>query len=160
MRFSFLLGTCFLFVIACQTENDKQPLVPLDLMKYGVPISIQAPDSAEVKTMDMGFMKDVTIKKGDDFYIQIYASQASTTDVVKILAQQLQEVKDNRYFSKVVREEDAGFIYETVVDSTDINYGFRHIKVQGDNEFIFQTGLIGTFELEDVERMYEAVKSE
>lgn len=159
MRFSFFLGICFLFVLACQTGDKKSALVPLDLMQYGVPLTIQAPDSAEVKTMDMGFMKDVTIKKNGDYYVQIYASQANTTDVVKILAQQLKEVKDNRYFSKIIREEDAGFIYETAIESLNISYGFRHVRIQGDNEFIFQTGLIGTFSLEDVEYMFDSVKS-
>lgn len=147
-----------LFVIACQNEDNKIPLVPLDLSAYNVPVTIQAPDSADVKMMDMGFMKDVSVKKGDNYYVQVYASQATMTDPTKILAQQLSEVKDNRYFSKIVREEPAGFIYETTIDSSNINYGFRHVRVQGDNEFIFRTGLIGIFSLEDVEHMYKAVQ--
>ncbi len=159
MRFSLITGLLLFFFTACQNGNQKETLVPLDLLKYGIPITVMAPDSAEVKMMDMGLLKDVTIKKGDNFYVQIYASQAATTDPAKVLAQQLIEVKENRYFSKIIKEEPMGFLYETAIDSSLINYGFRHVRIQGDQEFIFQTGLIGTFSLEDVENMYTAVQA-
>lgn len=159
MRFSLIIWLSIFLLSACQNGNQKESLVPLDLMRHGVPITIMAPDSADVKMMDMGLLKDVTIKKGDDFYIQIFASQASTTDATRVAAQQLNEVKEGRYFSKIIKEEPTGFLYETAIDSSLINYGFRHVRIQGDQEFIFQTGLIGTFSLEDVERMYKAVQS-
>jgi len=156
-NFTLLLFTILLFA-ACESE-EKIDLKPLDLLEYGVPITIMAPDSAEVKKSDFGpFMKDVTIRKGKDYFIQIYASQASTTDVTALKAQALTEVKGKKYFSKIISEESAGFIYETKVDSNYIDYGFRYLKVQGSNEFVFQTGLIGPFTLEAVKEMYEAVK--
>ena len=61
---------------------------------------------------------------------------------------------------KIIEEEEVGFIYETVFDSTATNYGFKYLKIQGDKEYIFQTGLVGTFGLDDVKMMYEAVKNE
>ncbi|RMG79581.1 MAG: hypothetical protein D6714_16160 [Bacteroidetes bacterium] len=156
----YFVAACVLGVIAlsCHNENELESYVPLNLMEYGVPLTILAPDSAEVKTMDMGFMKDVTVKKDPDYYVQIYASEATTRDVAKVLAEQLAEVKNGRYFKAIVREEPAGFIYQTAVDSSNTNYGFRYVRIQGDNEFIFQTGLIGTFTLDEVERMYKAVQ--
>lgn len=153
------LFLCGLFWLAsCQQEN-QQDWKPLDLLQWGIPVTVLAPDSAKVKTMDMGgLLKDVTIKGDDNYYIQIYASDASTTDISRIKANQLAEVKANRYFSKIVNEEEAGFIFENVVDSANVYYGFRHIRVQGDKEYIFQTGLIGSFSLEEVEKMYGAVQ--
>lgn len=155
-----LLLFAILFFAACESE-EKVNLQPLDLLEYGVPVTIMAPDSAEVKKSDFGpFMKDVTVRKGKDYFVQIYASQASTTDIAQLKAQALTEVKGKKYFSKIISEEMAGFIYETKVDSNYIDYGFRYIRVQGSNEFIFQTGLIGPFTLEAVQNMYEAVKQE
>ena len=156
---NFTLLLCsILFLAACETEK-KVVLKPLDLLEYGVPVTILAPDSADVKKSDYGpFMKDITIRKGEDYFIQIYASQASTTDVTQLKAQALAEVKGKKYFSKIVSEEPAGFIYETKVDSNYIDYGFRYLKIQGSNEYIFQTGLIGPFTLEAVEDMYKAVQ--
>lgn len=145
-------------LFACESEKEV-PLVKLDLLEYGVPVSIMAPDSATVEKSDFGpIMKDVTIKKGKDFFVQIYASQATTTDVGKLKAQELAEVKGKKYFSKIILDEPDGFIYETKVDSSYIDYGFRHVRVQGTTEYIFQTGLIGPFSLESVKTMYAAVK--
>ena len=147
------------FVVACSSE-PKSNLKPLDLLEYGIPITIMAPDSAKVRTMDLVVQKDVTVKGDDDYYVQIYASGAETTDVAQVKAEQLAEVKGNRYFSKIVQEDESGFIYETQVDSNNVNYGFRLVRIQGDQEYIFQTGLIGSFTLEKVEEMYQAVQPE
>lgn len=153
--FLILLFACLLF--ACQQEAVTN-LKPLDLLQYDVPITIMAPDSAEVKTMDLLVQKDITIKGGDDYSVQIFVSDATTTDTKLIVAELLADVKKNPYFTKVVKEDTDGFIYETAVDSTHISYGFRQVRVQGDREFIFRTGLIGTFNQKQTERMYEAVR--
>ncbi|MEN0002956.1 MAG: hypothetical protein AAF798_02385 [Bacteroidota bacterium] len=151
------LLSCALF--SCNQEPAEEAWKPLNLLeKAGVPITIMAPDSAEVKLTDLGILKDVTIQQGDDYYIQLYAGAAETNDIAKLKSDKLAEVKANRYFSKIMKEEEAGFIYETQIDSTHLNYGFRYAMVKGDMEYTFQTGLIGTFGLEEVERMYEAVK--
>lgn len=150
--------TLLICIISCKTEPEVV-LTPLDLLEYGIPVTIMAPDSSEVKKSDFGpFMKDITVRKGEDYFIQIYASPASTTDVAQLKAQALAEVKGKKYFSKIINEEEAGFIYETKVDSNYIDYGFRYLKVQGNNEYIFQTGLIGPFTLKAVENMYQSVK--
>jgi hypothetical protein len=150
-----------LFLTACQGE-EKTNLKPLDLLKYGVPITIMAPDSANVKTMDMVVQKDITVKgeEGDGYFVQIYAADASTNDINKLKAEQLAAVKANPYFSKIVKEDAAGFLYETKIDSSTIIHGFRYVKIQGNKEYIFQTGSIGMFTLEDAEMMYQAVQQE
>ncbi len=147
-----------LLVYACGSE-EKSNLSPLDLTSYDVPVTIMAPDSANVKKMDMGgIMKDVTVKKGEDYYVQIYASQAATNDIAKLKSDQLADIKSNPFFSKIIKEEEAGFIYENKIDSTMTSHGFCYVYVQGDREFVFRTGLVGTFTLEEAEKMYEAVK--
>ena len=148
-----------IFFLSCQKES-KQDWVATDLLKYGIPITIMAPDSALVKADDLGggLIKDVTIKGDDNYSIQIYATQATTNDMAQVKAGQLAEVKGNRYFSRIVMEESDGFIYETVIDSSNINYGFRHIRIQGDVEYIFQTGLIGQFTQDEAQRLYAAVR--
>lgn len=153
-----LVGCCLFFVFSCQKDQQAE-WKPLELLQYGLPVTVLAPDSAAVKSDDLGgLIKDVTVKGGDDYSIQIYATDATTTDLAKVKAAQLAEVKSNRYFSKIIEEEENGFLYEMKLDSTNINYGFRHVRVQGDMEFVFQPSLIGTFTLEEARRMYEAVK--
>lgn len=159
MKKSLLFVVVAILMWACQQNGTEQDWVEKDLLQYGIPMTILAPDSAEVNSSDLGgLIQDVTVKEGDEYYVQIYASDAETMDIAKVKSAQLSEVKSNRYFSKIVQEETDGFIYETVIDSTAINYGFRYVRVQGDKEYVFQTGLVGSFTLEQVEKMFEAVR--
>jgi len=164
-------------IAASCTSDKKSNLVELNLMNKGIPMTIMAPDSSKVKTGDFGLAKDVTIQKGDDYSVQVFAYDATTTDIAKAKAEQLAEVEAGSYFNKIISESPNGFIYETKftskafvqtpkkVDSetakTDenatINYGFRRIYIKGGKEYVFQTGLMGTFSLEDVQVMYDAV---
>lgn len=161
MRIHYLLILGLTLLMSCQSEPTSN-LKSLNLLQYGVPMSILAPDSAKVETMDLVVQKDITVKsrENDDYYVQIYASDAETNDVAQIKSTQLREVKGNRYFSKIINEEEQGFIYETKLDSTNINYGFRYVYLQGDKQYVFQTGLIGTFTQEEVENMYKAVQQQ
>lgn len=130
----------------------------LNLLEHGIPFSILAPDSAKVETKDFGvIMKDVTIKGGDDYFVQIFASDANSTDLIKLKADQLNEVKTEKYFSKIVEEFDKGFIYESKKDSAVTYYGFRYLKIQGTKEYIIQNGFLGFFSEEEARSMYRAV---
>lgn len=157
MRFTFFLAMAI--ALSSCTSDATGNWKSLDLMKYNLPVTIMAPDSAEVKSSSLsGVMQDVTIDSPADRYsVQIFSSQASTNDLTRLKAEQLQLVRDNRYFSNIVREEPNGFIFMNQIDSTSI-YGFRHIVYQGDQEIVFQNSFGGTFTLEETEAMYAAVK--
>lgn len=151
-----ILLILFIFLgYSCGQGDSKNEL---DLMQYGLPIKLKAPADAEVKTEDLGFMQDVTLKKGEDYYIQILAGTAIKLDEKEIIKEKLEEVKNGPFFNRMIREEDHGFIFEKKIDEKNINYDFRYVRIQGDKEYIFQTGLIGTFSLEDVEKMYKSVQ--
>ncbi len=158
MKFYYILIACIIF-LACQDTASKSDLQPLDLLQYGIPITILAPDSVVVKSGNLSFSQDVTIKGEEPGYdIQIFGYDASTTNPETVKIEQLADIKSNRYFSKIIQEDPVGFIYEIALDSTSLNYGFKHIRIQGDKEYIFQTAMVGSFNLEDTKRMYEAVQ--
>lgn len=143
---------------ACESENGS--VQSFDLLSYGIPMSIQVPvDSPAVKTSD-GFLgeKEVTIKASDEFDILVTYEPAKTSDLARLKAEQIANVKDIPNFSKIIEEEEKGFIYETEIDSTNLYYGFRYLHLQGDQKYVFQSGLIGAFSLEEAKAMYEAVK--
>lgn len=159
MMLRSVVFVCFAaFIITACSDREESKLEELDLMSYGVPIVIEAPPDAEVKTMDLTFQQDITVKAGNDFYVQIFASDATTTDPKVVKEELLKEVRQHPYFSELIMDEETGFIYKTAIDTTHTNYGFRYVRIQGDKEYTFQTGLIGRFNLEQVERMYDAVK--
>ncbi len=141
-------------IIGCKSEQASEAL---DLMKYGMPIKIKAPAEAEIKSDDLGFMKDVTVKAGEAYSIQITSSEAILTDASEIASKLLKEVKRDAYFDSVISEETNGFVYKKDIDGKE-DYDFRYVRIAGSNEYIFQTALVGTFSLEDVKAMYESVK--
>lgn len=149
------MGTLLLFV-ACQSAGDGLSMVEKDLLSYGVPITIQVPDSADIKSMDWGLQKDITIKDGW-FNLQIFSSRALTHSMDKLKANHLDEIRRGPYFSQVMTEDPDGFIFEVTVDSVN-NYDFRHLKIQGDNEYVFQAGMLGNFTLEQIEHLYQVAK--
>lgn len=148
----------FIFLGLCMVSCSNTANIPkLDLMSYGLPITILAPAASEVKVDDLGVWKDVTVKYEDSYFVQILSSKATSLDVNKIKSTSISEVKAGKYFSKIIQEDDAGFIFEKKIDD-NINYDFRFFKVQGDQEYSFQTGLIGTFSEEQVRTMYKSVQ--
>lgn len=141
-------------LISCNSDSGKQSL---DLMKYGMPIKIKAPINAEIASEDLGFMKDVTVKAGEGYSIQITSSEAIISDANDIAQKILKEVQRDMYFKKIIEENVAGFIYSKDIDGQE-DYDFRHVRIAGQTEYIFQTSLVGTFSLDDVRQMYDSVK--
>lgn len=157
MKIVLQIFLCCILVISCKTDPTKG-LQDLDLMSKGLPIKIKAPLDAEIVSNNMGVVKDVTVQRGDDFYIQIMGSDAITFDKVKLLSEQKELVESGPFFSKIVEESENGFIFEKKIDENNINYDFRVVKIQGDQEYVFQTGLIGRFTEEQARKMYQAVQ--
>lgn len=157
MRNFLLISLAIFTIVACQKEPGSN-WNDLDLLDKGFPITIKAPDSAQVKVVDnMGILHDITVDSNEDnYHIQIYASDASTDDLAVIKAELISDVRDNRYFSRIVEEDEKGFIYETMIDSTNY-YGFRQIHVLGNTEFIFQSGISYIFTLEEIRILKQAV---
>lgn len=153
---SFIIITCLIFT-AC-TSDPVDSFKELNLLSYGVPITIMAPDSPDVKKEDWITQQGITVTKGEDFDLQIWAGQASSLDVATLKAEKLAEVKTNKLFSQVIKEEPNGFIFENKIDSAILFYGFYHLRIQGDNQYIFQNGLRGNFTKEQAETMYKAVQ--
>ena len=159
---SFFAAFCLFMVFFlgnCSADGHVRGWQPLDLLPYGVAVSVLAPPDAVVKTGNLksALMSDLTIKGGSDYSIQLFYGPAITNDIARLKNEHMENVRGNRYFNKIVKEEVAGFIYESVIDSI-ATYGFRFVKLQGDQELNFQTGLGALFTLQDVQLMYEAVK--
>lgn len=151
----FLVSGILLFTIGCK-NSPLDEYQELDLLSYGMPITIKAPQEVEINKEDFGVMQGITVK-GDKYDIQIYSGNTTTLDMATLKAEKLNEAKINRYFSKIIEEEEDGFIFEKDIDG-EIRLDFRHIKIIGDKEFTFQKGLVGNFSESEIRNMYEAVK--
>jgi len=148
----------FSLLMAC--HGDETALVKLDLEPNGLPITIMAPDSSEILEKDYAFMRDVTVRKGESFFIQIFEFDAPKQDAAGEKLRQLAAVKEDPFFREVISEEDQGFVFSTLADSSITQYDFRFVRILGEKELIFQTGLVGSFSLDDVLLMYKAVSTD
>ena len=156
MKYLSIIAIAILCLCACKSDPTSD-YATLDLLQYGMPIDVAAPDSAVVKSSDLGVMKDVTVTGQDGYAVQIFSSDATTTDPVSVKNGLLSDVKAGTYFSKIVEEYEHGFIFEKKIGER-INYDFRFVKLQADKEYTFQTALLGTFSEEQVRTMYESVQ--
>lgn len=141
------------FALACKRGT---PLTELDLIKYGIPVKIQAPKEAKVVNNDLeGLMQDVTIQK-EDFDIQIIGMDAIYPDAKTAKEAKLSEVKADPAFSKLIKDEENGFIYEIKLDT--LAYNFYNVRIAGDKMYEIQAGFTAKPTLEQATMMYDAVK--
>jgi len=157
-RFPFLI-LLILLIAACASDPSAQ-WKETNLIEYGVPLKVNAPDSIDVKVGKLGDMQDVTIKGPDGYSLQIFGMNINTTQLATLVSEQRDLVQDEAYFKKFEEEWDAGFMYSTQIDSAKVSYDFRHIKVQGDKQYVFQAGLYGSKSKEQIQRMIDAVRQE
>lgn len=146
-----------LLLLGSACKSPASGLEDLDLMSEGIPIKIKAPAGATVKKKDMGIFQDITIKDDTDFYVQITAGPVYINDENGRMKEEMESIKQLISFSRIIKEEDQGFIFERK-KGDELTYDFRRIKIQGETEYLFQAGLVGKYDLESVELMYDAVK--
>jgi hypothetical protein len=138
---------------ACKLGEVK--MVAVDLLKYGIPVTIQAPENATV-TQPYGEGEVWIQDTASNFDIQVMKMITLGNDAAKVKSEQLEATKTVEGFSKLIMEEKSGFIFEENI--AVLNYDFKYIIVQGDHQYIFQKGFTTIATLEAVEKMYEAVK--
>jgi len=150
----WIVSLLFLPVLLCQCSTKSSELSERDLLREGMPITIKVPDSVDIKSMDWGLQKDITLQGEGNYNLQIFSSQTTTPSMPKLVSQHKEMVRTNPYFAQFIQEDEDGFLYSTEVDSLT-NFSFRHFKIQGDREYIFQTGMIGTFTQEEAASLYQ-----
>ena len=151
--------TCLILLsTACNKGNDIA-LAQTDLLKYGMPSTVNIPVTANVTKGSFGSIEEVYIKDSASFFnIQIKAVPAGTADVTVSKAEEMSYVRQDPYFSKLVQEDRDGFIYENNVDSTLISYHFKYCILQGGKTFVFENDQGSSPTLEEAKFMYETVK--
>jgi len=150
-----ILILCVLGLFACQDDNALK-LVEVDLLKYGVPITVKAPESAKI-SQPSGEGEVWIVDTASYFKIQVVKTSTSSLDVAAVKAEELELAKSLGGFSKLISEEKDGFIYEENYDT--VSYDFKHIVISGNNKYVFQKLLTEIPTKEQVETMYKAVKN-
>ena len=161
-RFFYLLmfgATCGL--MACETDTAaSQDWPELNLLQYEVPVKVRAPEGTSVKSDNLGILQDVTLTGPDGYHVQLYVAEALGMPAAEVLQEQRKEVESMRYFAAVTEEFPDAFLFRVVVDTSQISYDFRHVKVVGNKEMVFQTGLTSNSTEAEAKAMLAAIREE
>lgn len=161
MNFTRILLPALLLTIGCRPSPVSE-YRSKSLLQYGIPITVLAPDSVSVEKEDWVVQQSISLRNEDEqYFVQIWIRDADLYDISSVKEEKLAEVQGDPSFSKVVKEDPDGFIYERKIDSSTVNYDFRHFQVKGDKEYTSQTDLTTQlFTLDEVMNMYMAVRNE
>ncbi len=140
------------------TPDPTDDWVEHNLIGEGLPLKVFAPKDAEIKVGTLGTMDDITIKGADNYSVQILGMDAQTTKMETLVQDQKQLVEEEEYFNVIEKEWEEGFIYSMAIDSSDLSYDFRHIRLKGDKMYVFQCGMMGQNSRVVVDRLAAAVQ--
>jgi len=160
MTFKLIFYSVALFTITiwgCKDVAKTSSPDALDLMKYGVPYSINAPIDVKVTKVGAGKLEDIYIKNNSGYDLQVFMGDAFSSDLEKLKSIKKEEITSNPSFKKIIEEFDNGFIYEKVSEIGERNYDFSIIVVQGDKEITFQAGNSKEFTEVEVKAMVKSI---
>lgn len=157
--------TLVFFIAAC--GGNEEALIDLDLLPYGMPITIKAPaDTVIVSNQDdfLGY-SDVVIKSKDttsSYCLQIYLDKENNnSDLNGILEEMKAEIQADsvNQFIQFVQEDNDAFIYEYQTDN-EKGFDFRYVKLIGvTNKYTFQGSFAEeNLSLEAVQMMYKLLR--
>ena len=146
----FIIAT--VLMLSCKSDLKY---IDRDLLANGFPIILSTPDSVEIKTKDWGIQKDIVLigEDASTYNLQIFSQNATTRSIQERINEEKEVVRNNPYFQRMTQADEDGFVFNLKIDSIE-SYDFRHIKVQGDREYLFRAGLYGTFDQGAIENMY------
>ena len=139
-------------VIACNSDG----LETISLQKHGANIDIKIPAGAEVTSEPIGYRKQISVQQ-DKFDLIILVGDEETRTAAEIKKEKLEDVKALDIFSKIIQEDDNGFIYE-INQGAGKNYDFRYVYVKNGSSHDFRRNFVGDYTLDEVKTMYNAVK--
>ncbi len=158
-----------LIAIGCFTSMaslvDYELSKEYDLSEYGVPVTVAAPEGAEVKTgMVNGEIDGLHIYSADVIKDR-FRLMASMWDfepeesLQEALATQKGITEENEDFQGYVLEEENGYISKSIADG-EVDYDFCYILQKGDRHIQFGIAFtITAFTEAEIKTIYNAAKT-
>lgn len=151
----FIVMAGVIFLTSCNDSGSKKE--GMDLMKYGIPITIFAPADVQVSKVGGGKTVDLKISDGNAYDVMIFMSTAQTRNIQRIKQFKKEEVSFYPNFKKIVEEYNEGFIYEIYSPDGSLSYDFYAIKIIGDQEIDFITSNKRPYTENEVKSMIKTI---
>jgi hypothetical protein len=145
-----------LSITACKVDSTNN-WNEVDLLAYGIPIKINAPEKFEVKKTTFSSHDNFTIKGDNNYSMEIFVSDATVNEPMTIKKELLEFTQGNKFFSELVLDQDNGFIYKLVIDSSNVFYGFRKVKIQGSSQYVFQNPIMSQYDEVMARSLFESI---
>ncbi len=165
-----LTAVLTVFSVSCGGGSSSSladmKLTELNLADKGIPVTIQAPEGAEIKDgMFMGEfggikMLDYEIVK-DEFVMEVSMDDAEETRTAEeIISDTKEAAQTEDGFVEFVKEEPNGFIYKIKTDDYE-DYKFHYVLLKDKRAIEFTEGLklFTEFTLKDAETLYNIAKN-
>ncbi len=172
-KLGLFLFTAVLAVFSASCGNESSgdsladmKLTELNLADKGIPVTIKAPEGAEVKEgMFMGEfggikMLDYEIVK-DEFVMEISMDDTEETRTIEeIVSDAKESAQEEEGFAEFIKEETNGFIYKVKTDEYE-DYKFYYVMMKDGKAIEFGEGLklFTEFSLKDAETLYNIAKN-
>ena len=153
-----IITAIFLLLQSCKETHDGKKDGKTDLLKYGVPYSIAAPEDVKITKIGQGDLTDVSVKNNKGYDLQIFMGSAQSSDINKIKENKRIIFTSNPFFSKIIEEYEDGYLFEKTNQEGDKSYDFIIIKVIGTNEINFQSGNSREFNEKEVKDIVKSIR--
>ncbi len=157
----WIIGMVVIYTLflGCKPDQRAKPNA-INLLKYGIPCTIQSPGNVNIQKVGQGNLYDVSISNGKDFDVQVFMTSATSNNLTTIRQRKKEELLSNPQFIKIIEEYNDGFLFEKAGDEQQSTYDFITILLKGENEITFQAGNSKFFTEDEVRNMIAAVRNQ
>ena len=107
----------------------------------------------------VGNITEVIVKGKDEkswFELIVQNLPSESEDLAWNKYLQIEDVRNNVYFTRIMEENENGFIYE-LVPKDKPTYHFRYVIVQGSQLYVISTALGSELTMEQTRELFDAV---
>ncbi len=129
----FLLVSLITVLSGCDSNSNQEDTFShsLNLLEYGIPLSLMTPDSFSVQNSSTSLMQELKVT-AKDYLIYVYGYDMGG-QVQSEKSRKLAEVREDPYsdFGAIIQEKKNGFVYSIRADKdTTVAYNFhRYFRI-------------------------------
>ncbi|MFN9381421.1 MAG: hypothetical protein ACK6BQ_15885, partial [Bacteroidota bacterium] len=127
----------------CSNAKAPHKKGSTSLLSYGITMYVNIPKDVDINRRIVGNITEVIVKGKDEkswFELIVQNLPSESEDLAWNKYLQIEDVRNNVYFTRIMEENENGFIYE-LVPRDKPTYHFRYVIVQGSQLYIISTAL-------------------
>lgn len=143
----------------CSNAKAPHKKGSTSLLSYGIPLYVNIPKDVDINRRIVGNITEVTVKGKDEkswFELIVQNLPSESEDLAWNKYLQIEDVRNNVYFTRIMEENENGFIYE-LVPRDKPTYHFRYVIVQGSQLYVISTALGSELTMEQTKELFDAV---